>query len=616
MPLTTLPSEWALQERFAAAMVAGMLAWGHQMRMQLYFMLYALCSKSLSPSLSLRIPPPAHIPTCIQVLRHPAAQDTARWPAGGRCILRVWPGGQQLHSLHVCAAGGEAALPGPRGPAGELFFCVAGMLHGFDGCVFWWGVGGAAGVSMGVLCLLFYRCGCLLLRATAGCWLNAAASSSLSLSCRLPVLLPTRLLCCKSAVLQFYPFGEADEVDGIEEGLEKWLDGLWPALRKAVQPAGAAAAPEAAAAPPAAAGAAQAAGGGEDGELKGVPPLARCRVRLEWQEGGAAEVVRAAEAGAPSQAELARRDPAGVYSAEAPFWAPLHDARYLTTELSGPDRQVRWLAGRTFAAAGTTAASCVGWKKSSLLFAAAAAASVAACAPSVSVEPPSSPGPALALLLQVLHLELNIFSSGMQYAPGDSIGVLPQNDPALVAALLERLGLEGDAVFSVVPAGKGQAVAVIGAAAAANGGAAHDSSREHLLPHLGAPCSVRAALSRGVDLTGPPRKSLLRLLAEHCGEATERRRLLHLCSRDGREEYATDMLAGRPSLLQLLRQFPSCRPPLDALLDALPPLAARMYSLSCSPLECPGKVGNLCCLPCPALPCLSLRFIMGATVGC
>jgi hypothetical protein len=194
----------------------------------------------------------------------------------------------------------------------------------------------------------------------------------------------------------------------------------------------------------------------------------------------------------------------------------------------------------------------------------------------------------------------------MQYAPGDSIGVLPQNDPALVAALLERLGLEGDAVFSVVPAGEGQAVAATGAAAAANGGAVHDSSREHLLPHLGAPCSVCAALSRGVDLTGPPRKSLLRLLAEHCGEATERRRLLHLCSRDGREEYATDMLAGRPSLLQLLRQFPSCRPPLDALLDALPPLAARMYSLSCSPLECPGKVGNLCCLP--ALPCLSLRL--------
>ena len=39
-------------------------------------------------------------------------------------------------------------------------------------------------------------------------------------------------------------------------------------------------------------------------------------------------------------------------------------------------------------------------------------------------------------------------------------------------------------------------------------------------------------------------------------------------------------------------QCPSCRPPLDALLDALPPLAARAYSISCSPLEHPSKVGR------------------------
>ena len=69
--------------------------------------------------------------------------------------------------------------------------------------------------------------------------------------------------------------------------------------------------------------------------------------------------------------------------------------------------------------------------------------------------------------LQVLHLELDTSSSSMQYAPGDSIGVLPQNDPALVAALLERLGLEGGAVFAVAPAGEGQATAA-GAAAASS----------------------------------------------------------------------------------------------------------------------------------------------------
>lgn len=189
----------------------------------------------------------------------------------------------------------------------------------------------------------------------------------------------------------------------------------------------------------------------------------------------------------------------------------------------------------------------------------------------------------------MLHLELDISKSGIRYLPGDSLGVLPENDPALVGALLERLGLDGDAIFDVAPAEE-EAGAGDGAQQAQQ--AQHHTER--LLPHLRAPCSVRHALAAGVDFTGPPRKSLLRLLAEHCAMPEERAALLRLCSREGRDAYAAEILAARPSLVDLLRRFPSCRPPLGALLDALPPLAARMYSLSCSPLENPGKVRRGC----------------------
>ena len=48
--------------------------------------------------------------------------------------------------------------------------------------------------------------------------------------------------------------------------------------------------------------------------------------------------------------------------------------------------------------------------------------------------------------------------------------------------------------------------------------------------------------------------------------------------------------AAQPSLLSLFQQFPSCQPPLAALLDCLPPLAPRMYSVSCSPLHSPHAV--------------------------
>lgn len=86
------------------------------------------------------------------------------------------------------------------------------------------------------------------------------------------------------------------------------------------------------------------------------------------------------------------------------------------------------------------------------------------------------------------------------------------------------------------------------------------------------------------------RKSLLRLLAEHCSSPQDKQRLLHLSSLGGRQEYNTDIKAAQPSLLNLFHQFPSCQPPLAALLDCLPPLAPRMYSISCSPLEAPHRV--------------------------
>lgn len=54
----------------------------------------------------------------------------------------------------------------------------------------------------------------------------------------------------------------------------------------------------------------------------------------------------------------------------------------------------------------------------------------------------------------VIHVELDLADSGMRFAAGDAVGVLPCNDPALVAGLLARLGVDGDAVFDVQAAGE------------------------------------------------------------------------------------------------------------------------------------------------------------------
>ena len=45
---------------------------------------------------------------------------------------------------------------------------------------------------------------------------------------------------------------------------------------------------------------------------------------------------------------------------------------------------------------------------------------------------------------QTIHLELSLDGSGLAFAPGDSIGVVPANDPAMVEAVLRTAGLGDD----------------------------------------------------------------------------------------------------------------------------------------------------------------------------
>src|SRR6185437_2782216 len=47
------------------------------------------------------------------------------------------------------------------------------------------------------------------------------------------------------------------------------------------------------------------------------------------------------------------------------------------------------------------------------------------------------------------HIELSRADSGLIYQPGDALGIVPRNDPALVDAVLEKLSLSADAPVTV-----------------------------------------------------------------------------------------------------------------------------------------------------------------------
>lgn len=83
----------------------------------------------------------------------------------------------------------------------------------------------------------------------------------------------------------------------------------------------------------------------------------------------------------------------------------------------------------------------------------------------------------------------------------------------------------------------------------------------------------------------PPTKQLLRVMAEHATDESEKKILLYLCSAEGQGVFCDVRTGPHISIPQILNAFPSSQPPLDAILSVLQPLMPRFYSLSNDPHE-------------------------------
>lgn len=136
---------------------------------------------------------------------------------------------------------------------------------------------------------------------------------------------------------------------------------------------------------------------------------------------------------------------------------------------------------------------------------------------------------------QTFHVELSLAGSGLAYLPGDSLGVVPQNDPALVDQVLAAAGLHDDA--------------------------------------------VRTALISRHDITTLTGHTV-RLLADSTGDA-------RLATLAANKDALAAYLPGR-QVLDLLLDHPSTLSP-EQLLPALRPLAPRLYSIASSQRATPDE---------------------------
>ena len=161
-----------------------------------------------------------------------------------------------------------------------------------------------------------------------------------------------------------------------------------------------------------------------------------------------------------------------------------------------------------------------------------------------------------------MHVEIGLEESRIRYEAGDHVAIYPTNDVQLVNRIGQFLEVDLDTVFTMKALDE-------------------DATKKSPFP---VPTTFRTALKHYVDITALPRTHVLKELAEYTSDESEKSKLLTMCSNtdEGRELYNNWIAKDCRHIAHILEDLPSCKIPMDHLLELLPRLQPRFYSISSS----------------------------------
>jgi len=156
------------------------------------------------------------------------------------------------------------------------------------------------------------------------------------------------------------------------------------------------------------------------------------------------------------------------------------------------------------------------------------------------------------------HFEFDLTGSGLVYEQGDSLGLWPTNSAEDVETCLKALGLHGDEVLRIQDV---------------------DSTRSEPLPeHI----TARKLLTERLDIGGWPKRRFYEMLKLCAKDPKEQEELARICSREGKQDYQ-DCIDESYTYAELLKKFPSAVPTIGHLIDYVPDIQPRLYSIASSP---------------------------------
>ncbi len=164
----------------------------------------------------------------------------------------------------------------------------------------------------------------------------------------------------------------------------------------------------------------------------------------------------------------------------------------------------------------------------------------------------------------------------LKYALGDSLMLYPSNDSAEVDKFLRTNypDLTSNLVLNIKagPSSKG------------------------MLEHVPAECTVGDILGSCLDLFGVPTKRFYKQLERHATDPKEKQELGLLKKGEGKFKEWANAWGDCKTIADVITAFPKSRPPFEYLLEMIPQLQARSYSIASSPTMHPGEI-HLCILP-------------------